>query len=401
MTAAAGSEPPTPGDHLPEGGRVTDLEADRLARACLSRLGEPGDPRLLRLVRELGAVTVCEHLLADRDVGEGLARDVAGRRRGLDPAGELERAERHGIRFVIPGDAEWPVALDDLGHLPTLQERGDVPLGLWVRGPLRLDEWPQRSVAVVGSRSATSYGTDTAAEMAAVIAGEGFAVISGAALGIDQAAHRGALARHGATIAVLASGVDRPYPMRNAALIDSIALRGAVVSEAPPGSQPLRVRFLARNRLIAALSLGTVVVEAAQRSGSLSTLNWAQALSRVTLGVPGPITSATSVGVHRQIRQGGATLVTSGAEVLEALGTIGEHLIVEPVPVRTPRDRLTVRERQLLDAFPPLGAIDLGELVTEAGMAQPDVTRALERLIRLGLVRESGRGWSMTSAALR
>ncbi len=299
--------------------------AERLARVALSRLAEPGDLRLSSLVAEIGAVEL-HRLLVEERGPDGLRTDVAARLAEVDPARELEGAERAGLRFVVPGDREWPSQLADLGGVAPLQERGGVPVGLWVKGPLRLDTL-EHSVAVVGSRAATTYGEAVAGEIAAVASLAGVAVVSGAAFGIDVAAHRGALGMDGPTVAVLACGADRVYPGAHRALIDHIGATGAVVSEGPPGCAPHRVRFLARNRVIAALARGTVVVEAASRSGALNTANWAGRLNRVLMGVPGPVTSVSSAGVHEQIRAGAMTLVTSGADVLELVGHSGEHLV--------------------------------------------------------------------------
>jgi len=216
---------------------------ERLARVALNRLGEPGDPRLTTLVADLGAVQVYDYLRTERDA-TGVATDVAARLQGLDPAGDLEQAERRGIRFVVPGDAEWPHRLADLDRCPPLHGRGGAPLGLWLRGPARLDQVVHRSVAVVGSRSATTYGAGVAGEIAAHVAGEGVAVVSGAAFGIDQAAHRGALAARGPTVAVLACGVDRAYPAAHRDLLTYVAETGLVVSELAPGCAPTKLRFL-------------------------------------------------------------------------------------------------------------------------------------------------------------
>ena len=162
--------------------------------------------------------------------------------------------------------------------------------------------------------------------------------MSGAAFGIDQAAHRGALANRGPTVAVLACGADRAYPAAHRNLIDYIADVGLVVSEAPPGCAPTRIRFLARNRVIAAVARGTVVVEAAVRSGALNTASWAGGLGRTVMGVPGPVTSAPSAGVHQLIRARDALLVTSGEEVLEAVGPIGTFTLDDPrAPETRPR----------------------------------------------------------------
>jgi DNA processing protein len=376
---------------------MSGTDRDRLARVALGRLAEPGDPRFADLVAELGAVGLLDSLLGQRDLG-GVLADVAGRVEAMGPERELERAERLGIRFVIPSDAEWPRRLDDLAGVEALQNRSGVPFGLWVKGPLRLDELAD-SVAVVGSRSATSYGGDVAADLAAVVARAGHPVVSGAAFGIDQAAHRGALAAAGRTVAVLACGVDRAYPMAHKTLLDHLGAQGAVVSEVPIGCSPTRLRFLARNRLIAALSRGTVVVEAAVRSGALNTANWAGRLNRTVLGVPGPVTSAPSQGVHQLIRTGAATLVTSGAEVLEMVGGAGEHLVEEPRARTRPRDRLSWRDQQVLDAVPVSTGARADSIARTAGLGLLEVRSALTRLQRAGLVVSGEAGWRLAALA--
>ncbi len=284
--------------------------------------------------------------------------------------------------------------LDDLAGVAPLHERGGVPVGLWVKGPLRLDTL-EASVAVVGSRAATTYGAEVAGEIAAVTSLAGAAVISGGAFGIDLAAHRGALATDGPTVAVLACGADRVYPAAHRELLDHIATTGAIVSEGPPGCAPQRIRFLARNRLIAALAAGTVVVEAASRSGALNTANWAGRLNRPLMGVPGPVTSVSSAGVHEQIRLGAMTLVTSGADVLEMLGAAGEHLVEVPRGPTTPRDRLTPRQRQVLDAAPVVRHAGPESIARVAGLGLLEVRAALEKLQRAGLVEGSERGWRL------
>jgi DNA processing protein len=252
-------------------------------------------------------------------------------------------------------------------------------------------------VAVVGSRSATTYGADVAAELAGVLARESWTVVSGAAVGIDQAAHRGALANRGPTVAVLACGADRAYPSAHRSLIDYIADVGLVVSEAPPGGAPTRIRFLARNRVIAALSRGAVVVEAAVRSGALNTASWASGLGRVVMGVPGPVTSAPSTGVHQLIRTRDALLVTSGEEVLEAVGPIGALALPDPREPEGPRDRLGPRARQVLDAVPVHRAADAGSIARTAGVARRRTTETLAELHRAGLVEHSLGRWRLTS----
>jgi DNA processing protein len=369
------------------------VTSDRLARLALSKLGEPGSLKMAGMVAELGAVLLHEELLAGRDP-RGLRTDVAARLAGIEPERDLARALRLGIRWVVPGDEEWPASLDELDGAEPLHRMGRTPLGLWVRGPLRLDGLPA-PVAVVGSRSATTYGTDVAAELSAGLVRAGSAVVSGAAFGIDQAAHRGALAGGGPTVAVLACGVDRAYPAAHQRLLDHLADSGAVVSELAPGCAPTRLRFLARNRLIAALTKGTVVVEAAVRSGALNTASWAARLNRPLMGVPGPVTSAPSEGVHQLIRSGAATLVTRADDVLELTGSMGEHL---PEPVRaptTPRDRLGRAQQQVLEAVPLVSPASSESIARTAGLGLAQVRSTLDGLVQRGLVERLPTGWRL------
>jgi len=373
-------------------------DPERLARVVLSRIGEPGDPRVTHLVAELGAEAVLAGLRQQSAGGE-LRENLAARLARADAPAELERAARQGIRFITPADDEWPSLLADLAHAPTLHERGGVPVGLWAKGPGRLDEQVARSVAVVGSRSATTYGAGVAGDIGLVLAEAGHTVVSGAAFGIDNAAHRGALAGRGPTIAVLACGVDRAYPDAHRPLLDYIADVGLVVSEAAPGCAPTRIRFLARNRLIAAMSQGTVVVEAAIRSGALNTANWAAGLSRVLMGVPGPVTSAPSAGVHQLIRTRGALLVTDGHEVLEAVGPAGTHTLAHvQEPVR-PRDLLTGEQRQVLDAVPVQRGVDVVKIAHTAGLAPRRVEEALADLHLAGFVEQANGRWRVGDRA--
>jgi DNA processing protein len=373
---------------------TTPGDAERLARVALGRLGEPGDPRLARLVADLGAERVLEHLLSERDV-TGLATDVAARLHGLTPAADLDRAQRQGIRFVCPGDAEWPDRLGDLDRAETLNNRGGAPLGLWVRGAGRLDELLRRSVAVVGSRSATTYGVSVAGGIAAGVAGAGVTVVSGAAFGIDQAAHRGALAARGPTVAVLACGADRAYPAAHRELLDYVAETGLVLSESPPGCAPTRLRFLSRNRLIAAMTQGTVVVEAAIRSGALNTANWAGLLHRAVMGVPGPVTSASSQGVHELVRSRDASLVSCADDVLELVSPTGTA--TRPAPRGPDRrgDELGELDRQVLEAVPVASPASVLSVARTAGVAEGTVREALPRLRDGGFVEVSPRGWRL------
>ncbi|GGO70157.1 DNA-processing protein DprA [Nocardioides deserti] len=373
-------------------------DADRLARVALSRLGEPGDPRFAVHTAQMGAPAFHDALLHERDPGSGVLTDVATRLAAMQPERDLELAARLGIRFVVPGDAEWPEQLDGLMEAGEVQRRGGPPLGLWAKGPVRLDRLAG-SLAVVGSRSATTYGGDLAAAIGAGVARAGLPVVSGAAFGIDQAAHRGALAVDGLTVAVLACGVDRAYPTAHRSLLDHLAGHGLVVSELPPGSAPTRLRFLARNRLIAALTRGTVVVEAAVRSGALSTANWAGRLNRAVMGVPGPVTSAQSQGVHELVRTGAAMLVTSPEDVLELVGESGAHLVEEPRGPERQRDRLSLRHQQVLDAVPVARPAHVDSISRSAGLSISDTGNALVRLRAVGLVEADGDGWRLAALA--
>ncbi|HWJ67634.1 MAG TPA: DNA-processing protein DprA [Nocardioides sp.] len=372
-------------------------EAERLTRATISLVVEPGDLRALGLTRELGADRFLEVLREQPDIRPEFGA-AAARLASADPARALEQAQSMGVRFVVPGDPEWPAQLDDLADSGTLHERGGVPVGLWVRGPLRLDQLGD-SVAVVGSRSSTTYGDQVSADIAAVVGGAGRPVVSGGAFGIDYAAHRGAVSMGGTTVAVLACGVDRIYPAAHGAMFRHLAEHHALVSEAPPGAAPFRIRFLARNRLIAALARGTVVVEAAVRSGALSTASWAEQLSRVVMGTPGPLTSAASEGVHQLLRRGGATLVTSGADVLELVGGAGEDLLTPPRAPETPRDRLTPVARQVLDAVPVATPAPTASIARVAGLDPGEAEGLLEEMAQEGLVELLPTGWRLTAEA--
>ncbi|HEX4976462.1 MAG TPA: DNA-processing protein DprA [Nocardioides sp.] len=374
---------------------------ERLARVALSRLSEPGEPRLAALVDELGAHQVFELLRSERDV-RGVYTDVAQRLEQVHPERELDDAAGRGFRFVCPGDREWPHdALVGLASAGVAHGRGGPPLGLWLRGPLRLDEVTGRSVAVVGSRSATTYGASVAGGMAADLVRDEVAVVSGAAYGIDVAAHRGALAAGGPTVAVLACGVDRAYPAGNQGVIDHLARHSLVVSEVPPGSAPTRLRFLSRNRIIAALGTGTVVVEAAVRSGALSTASWATRLGRVLMGVPGPVTSAPSAGVHELLRRGQAQLVTSAAHVLELVGPVGSFLVPRPTGERRRHDGLGPEHLQVLDAVPVRTPAPVAAVARTAGLGVRATEGALAHLARLGLVRGGPGGWIVSAPATR
>ena len=261
---------------------------------------------------------------------------------------------------------------------------------------MALDEVVERSVAVVGARAATTYGVHIATELGADLSRRRATVVSGAAYGIDAAAHRGALLGGVApTVAVLACGVDVAYPRGNDRLLHEIAGTGLVVSELPPGSHPTRRRFLVRNRVIAALSLGTVVVEAASRSGSLATLERARLLDRHLMAVPGPVTSAMSRGCHDWLRDG-AVCVTDGGQVMDLVGRLGDDAadrLRGPVDVR---DGLSDTVSRVLDALPVRRSCGVSVLARSAGVAPLVVQQVLPPLVAHGLVERTPDGWRLT-----
>ncbi|NDZ99029.1 DNA-processing protein DprA, partial [Streptomyces sp. SID10116] len=236
------------------------------------------------------------------------------------------------------------------------------------------------------------------AELAAGLAERGWVVISGGAYGVDGAAHRGALGAGGATVAVLACGVDRPYPRGHAGLIGRIAEQGLVVGELPPGDHPTPSRFILRNRVIAALTRGTVVIEAAYRSGALATARSAQELGRFVMGVPGPATSGLSAGVHELLR-GDGVLVTDASEVVELVGDMGELAPVRRGPV-VPRDLLASGVRRVLAALPARGLAAVRDIAIGAGTTEDDAVGRLYELQSLGFVERHGDGWQLTRQAI-
>lgn len=377
---------------------VTD--AERQAWVALNALAEPGDPRFARLVAQMGAPALYERLAAKLDL-DGLRSQTAERLEGLDPGRVLEQAARLGVRFVVPGDEEWPEPVADLDRIEPLNQMVGAPLGLWVRGPASLADVLRDSIAIVGSRSATSYGTQVAADIAAHLAGRGTTIVSGAAYGIDQAAHRGALAARGPTVAVLACGVDRAYPSGHKALLDYIGETGAVVSDLRPGCAPSRHRFLSRNRLIAAMTRGTVVVEAAVRSGALNTASWAQRLQRPVMGVPGPVTSAPSEGVHELIRNGEASLVTRGEHVRDLSAPIGVDAWTPPRAESSAFDLLDEIDRRVLEAVPLRNSATASSLARTSGLSTQATLAALRRLEVEGWVRAVGRRYERGPTTLQ
>ncbi|MDR1426343.1 MAG: DNA-processing protein DprA [Bifidobacteriaceae bacterium] len=408
-----------------------------LARAAWSRIAEPGDRDAGVLVGRLGPVAALEWLLAVADrapggvrfkvdgevrgegraaivrggverglavgskaapgAGEGVRRAVArwvARLENLDPRRELRVLRDLGGRLIVPEDPDWPDGLRELGD--------SAPLALWAIGVesalTDLAGFVTPSVAVVGSRASTRYGEAVTAQMVAGLVGQGFGIVSGGAFGIDAAAHRAALGCGGRTAAVMAGGVDRLYPKGNTSLLREIVRVGVVLSEVPPGSAPRRERFLARNRLIAAMTTTTVVVEAGWRSGARNTASHAAGLVRPVGAVPGPVTSAASAGCHRLIRDGIATCVTDCDDVIELIGPIRLDLGAGPGPQRL-LDDFKPAERVVLDCLPARSVASVESVAAAAGQPVRTVLAALGALERRGAAHRAGSGWARGSGS--
>jgi DNA processing protein len=369
------------------------------ARVALSFLAQPGDPVLGKALRtrtasELlalvtGADVYGEALLAGEAEDAALARVLPRWRERLSDipgAGRLAAWQEGGMRLITPGDAEWPTQLDDLGDAQ--------PLLLWARGTADLRLTCVNSVSMVGSRAATGYGNHVAVEMAAALSESGVGVVSGGAFGIDASSHRGALAADGATVAVLAGGLEFGYPRSHSELFLAIAAQGLVLSECPPERGPTRPGFLIRNRIIAALSRGTVVVEAALRSGALNSARHARELCRQVMAVPGPVTSEQSAGCHELIRDYGAMCVTCAGDVLEHVGLAGDELSggLRNGP-STPRDRLDPVALAVLEEVPVRGGRGPASIAVRAGIDLDTALGCLGALAADGFVERCGLGW--------
>ncbi|MFC5678306.1 DNA-processing protein DprA [Aeromicrobium endophyticum] len=373
----------------------------RRDRMALSLVAEPGDPRLPVLLAAHEPGRVVEAIRGGAPLPDVRLPD-AWRERGHDldrlVAGATDRAAAGRLRWICPGDRGWPARLDDLDHVEPLHGTSGAPLGLWVRGPGQLAQLVEHSVAVVGARDCTTYGAECASDLGADLTDAGWTVVSGAAYGIDGCAHRGALAMGRPTVAVLACGADVDYPRSHSTLLDRIAEEGLVVSEQAPGEAPLKNRFLSRNRIIAALTVGTVVVEAALRSGSLNTLHWADQLGRVTMALPGPVTSKASGGAHGAVREGKAVLVTDASDVVEEVGGLGVGEVAGPSE-QTEFDRLPPATRAALDGLDWQVPRTPDEVAAAVRSTVRDVRRALAVLERHDLAARQGPGWVLVRRA--
>lgn len=370
---------------------------------ALSLICEPGDPRLAALLAVMSPSEVVDAIRVGRRVFGQRCPEA-----WQDGAGDVDerlhvaeqRATAAGLRWLTPGDRGWPARLGDLDQVDDGPGATGAPLGLWTRGDGLLSALVETSVAIVGARDCTSYGAQVAADVAADVASAGVTVVSGAAYGIDASAHRGALSTLAPTIAVLACDAATDYPRAHGPMLNRIAAEGLVVSEQPPGQIPTKSRFLSRNRLIAALTGGTVVVEARRRSGSLNTLSWADRLGRATMAVPGPVMSPQSVGPHLAVREGRAILVTCGADVVEELGGLGAPAGPSPEAGSTAWDRLTTEQSRVLDALEWDRSLGLEDIARRGRVSRDGARRALGVLVSAGWVAATGESsWVLSRRA--
>ncbi len=367
---------------------LSNGEAD--AWVCLAHVAEPADRRVGALVRSLGPVEALDRIAAG---GSGLPEEsgIRARLAAFDLDSAYESASRVGAQVLYRGSPQWPTQLDDLAE--------STPFALWVLGAASLRLTALRSIAVVGARAATPYGESVARDWAAHLADAGSTIVSGGAFGIDAAAHRGAMDAGGMTICVVAGGVDVAYPRAHELLLARIADEGLIVSESPLGEGVRRRRFLSRNRIIAALTRATVVVEAALRSGTTATANAAAALNRPVLAVPGPVTSPASAGCHHLIREGGVILASCPEDVLDLVAPVGSPSAREAPNLSRAVDSLTERQARILDAVPARGVVGMDRLIKVSGLPAADVAESVGLLAARGFIRADADGWRMAGRA--
>ena len=369
----------------------------RRAWAYLSRVAEPPNPELAQLVCKVGAVEAADLVRRrDRNLDDRLKRSTQARHE-LDCAeSDLDILDRMAGRLVTVDDDEYPgLAFTALRHVTVDDKRpqAHAPLVLWTVGPVSMIDVAERSAALVGTRAASAYGEYVAGDLAVGLVERDVAVVSGGAYGIDGAAHRATLAADGVTVAVLACGIDVPYPSGHSALFHRISRSGLLVSEYPPGMRPTRRQFLSRNRLVAALGRATVVVEAGVRSGAANTAAWADAMGRMVGAVPGPITSASSVGCHTLI-DGDAKVITRAADIVELIGRMGEFAPELERPV-SELDALSAAELAVYEALPRRGSRTVDEIAVAAGLPVSDVLGPLTMLDVRGLVTQVDGCWKL------
>ena len=393
--------------HIPDEHTWEHGEPDTQLSEFLHSVGAPAEGESALFCSANGYYTPGEHQMSRDKFGKALAtrRLRWNRRMERTLNAEAHMAATCGAWLVTPADPLWPPQLNDLG--PTR------PYGLWCRGDSRhlLDVASAPSVALVGSRDPSIYGTEATTHLAAELARRGYTVISGGAMGIDIAAHRAALTQQGSdlpTIAFMAGGLDRLYPAQNSDALNMIVDRGLIMSEVSVGNTPTRWRFLERNRLIAALARHTIVVEARWRSGALNTARHAMEIGRTLWAVPGQINSPNSVGTNRLLRDGLAQTLTEAADILEYDAAAGFELGAEhesewdpaSAASSTALDELTERQGRVWDDLSPRSYRGVDEIAAALGLSARDVMADLFHLGRCGLAESSGTSWRKVRPAV-
>ena len=391
--------------HIPDEHTWEHGEPDTQLSDFLHSVGTPAEGESALFCSANGYYTPGEHQMSRDKFDKALAtrRLRWNRRMERTLNAEAHMAATCGAWLVTPADPLWPPQLNDLGPAR--------PYGLWCRGDSRhlLDVASAPSVALVGSRDPSIYGTEATTHLAAELARRGYTVISGGAMGIDIAAHRAALTQQGSdlpTIAFMAGGLDRLYPAQNSDALNMIVDRGLIMSEVSVGNTPTRWRFLERNRLIAALARHTIVVEARWRSGALNTARHAMEIGRTLWAVPGQINSPNSVGTNRLLRDGLAQTLTEAADILEYDAAAGFELGTEhesewdQVASSSALDELTERQGRVWDDLSPRSYRGVDEIAAALGLSARDVMADLFHLGRCGLAESSGTSWRKVRPAV-
>lgn len=384
--------------HIPDEHTWEHGEPDEQLSDFLHSVGAPAEGESTLFCSANDYYTPGEHQMSRDKFGKALAtrRLRWNRRMERTLNAEAHMAATCGAWLVTPADPLWPPQLNDLGPAR--------PYGLWCRGDSRhlLDLASAPSVALVGSRDPSIYGTEATTHLAAELARRGYTVISGGAIGIDIAAHRAALTQQGSdlpTIAFMAGGLDRLYPAQNSDALNMIVDCGLIMSEVSVGNTPTRWRFLERNRLIAALARHTIVVEARWRSGALNTARHAMEIGRTLWAVPGQINSPNSVGTNRLLRDGLAQTLTEAADILEYDAAAGFELGTEHesewdrAASSSALDELTERQGRVWDDLSPRSYRGVDEIAAALGLSARDVMADLFHLGRCGLAESSGTSW--------